>query len=192
MQPSPGDLFGDRRKALEDSFFRERDQQLLENLRMELETFESHKQLAHVSGILDDHVLKNLVKAGVRAETLAALTLIPLVEVAWADGAVAADEREAVLKAAGENGVTKGSASYELLARWLVERPDVRIIASWKEYVQALAKAMPPDAIFTMRERLIQRCRRVAEAAGGFLGLGGKVSKVEQAAIDEFERAATP
>src|SRR5687767_14362149 len=111
MQPSSGDVFGDRRKALEDSFFRERDQQLL----------------------------KNLVKAGVRADTLAALTLIPLVEVAWADGAVSADEREAVLKAAAENGVKQGSASYELLARWLAERPDVRVIASWKEYVHALA-----------------------------------------------------
>jgi hypothetical protein len=192
MQPSSGDVFGDRRKALEDSFFRERDQQLLENLRMELETFETHKQLAHVSGILDDHVLKNLVKAGVRADTLAALTLIPLVEVAWADGAVSADEREAVLKAAAENGVKQGSASHDLLARWLADRPDVRVIASWKEYVHALAKAMPADAIAVMRERLILRCRRVAEAAGGFLGLTGKISKVEQAAIDEFERAATP
>src|SRR5688500_14447118 len=133
-----GDAFGERRKALEDTFFRERDKVLLDKLRLEIETFETHRQLAHVSGILDDHVLKNLVKAGVRAETLAALTLIPLVEVAWADGAVSAEEREAVLKAAAENGIGQGSASYELLARWLAERPDVRIIASWKEYVQAL------------------------------------------------------
>lgn len=191
MQPS-GDAFGDRRKALEDTFFHERDKVLLENLRLEMETFETHRQLAHVSGILDDHVLKNLVKAGVRAETLAALTLIPLVEVAWSDGAVSAEEREAVLKGAAENGISKGSASYELLARWLAERPDVRIITSWKEYVRALAKAMPPDAIAAMRDRLIERCRRVAEAAGGFLGLTSKISKVEQAAIDEFERAATP
>ena len=191
MQPSSGDVFGDRRKALEDSFFRERDQQLLDKLRMELETVEAHKHLAHVSGILDESVLKNLVQAGVRAETLTALTLIPLVEVAWADGAVSADERNAVLKAAAENGIKQGSAAHELLARWLEDRPDVRIIASWKEYVHALAKAMPADAIAVMRERLILRCRRVAEAAGGFLGLTGKISKVEQAAIDEFERAAT-
>jgi hypothetical protein len=189
---SSGDAFGDRRKALEDTFFHERDKVLLEKLRVEIETFETHRQLAHVSGILDDHVLKNLVKAGVQAETLAALTLIPLVEVAWSDGAVSAEEREAVLKAAAENGISQGSASYELLARWLAERPDVRIIASWKEYVQALAKSMPAESIAVMRDRLIQRCRRVAESAGGFLGLTSKISKVEQAAIDQFERAATP
>jgi hypothetical protein len=186
------DIFGDRRKALEDSFFRERDQQLLDKLKLELEAVEAHRHLAHVSGILDERVLKNLVKAGVRAETLVALTLIPLVEVAWADGAVSPEERQAVLKAAAENDIKPGTAAYGLLDQWLRDRPDVRIIGSWKEYVRALAKAMPADAVAKLREAMIGRCRRVAEAAGGFLGLTGKVSKVEQAAIDEFERAATP
>jgi hypothetical protein len=186
-----GDIFGDRRRALEDSFFRERDQMLLDKLRMELETRETHRSLAHVSGILDERVLKDLVKAGVRAETLAAVALIPVVEVAWADGAVSPDERAAVLKAAAENGIEEGSASHQLLAEWLRERPDVRIIAAWKEYVGALVKAMPPDAMAKLRETMLGRCRRVAEAAGGFLGLTGKVSRVEQAAIEEFERAAS-
>ena len=191
MQNSSGDLFGDRRQALEDSFFHERDQLLLERLKLEMESVEAHKHLAHVSGILDQQVLANLVKAGVRAETLTALTLIPMVEVAWADGAVADDERQAVLKAAAENDIRPGTAAYELLDQWLRQRPDVRIIASWKEYVQALAQAMPPDSMVVMRERLIGRCRRVAEAAGGFLGLTRKISKVEQSAIDEFERACS-
>lgn len=189
MNSSSGDMFGDRRKALEDSFFRDRDQLLLDKLRLELETVEAHKHLAHVSGILDEKVLTNLVQSGVRAETLTAIALIPMVEVAWADGAVSPEERTAVLQGAAENGIKEGTASYELLARWLHDRPDVRVVASWKEYVGALAKAMPPDAILVMRERLMSRCRKVAEAAGGFLGLTSKVSKVEQSAIEEFERA---
>jgi hypothetical protein len=192
MQNPSGDVFGDRRRALEDSFFHERDQRLLENLRMELETFEAHKQLAHVSGIIDQQVLMNLVKAGVRAETLAAVSLIPLVEVAWADGAVSDEEREAVLKGAAESGIHPGNASYVLLEQWLRQRPDVRVIAAWKEYVHTLAMSMPAEAIETMRANLIGRARKVAEAAGGFLGLTSKISKVEQAALEEFERAATP
>jgi uncharacterized membrane protein YebE (DUF533 family) len=192
MQTPSGDVFGDRRKALEDSFFHERDQLLLEKLRLELETMEAHKHLAHVSGIVDQQVLLNLVKAGVRAETLAAITLIPLVEVAWADGAVADDERAAVLKGAAENGVTPGTAAHGLLEHWLRQRPDMRIIAAWKEYVHTLAKTMPPEAVATMRDTMIQRARRVAEAAGGFLNITSKISKVEQAALEEFERAATP
>lgn len=192
MTTPPGDIFGDRRKALEDSFFRERDQVLLEKLRMELETVEEHRNLAHVSGILDDKVLSNLLKAGVRGETLIAVTLIPLVEVAWADGSVSEDEREAVLKAAAENGVQEGSAAHQLLNHWLKDRPDVRIIAAWKEYVGALAKAMPADAMLVLRERLMGRMRAVAEATWSIMGLGRKISKVEHAAIEEFERATLP
>ncbi len=190
--PPISDAFGDRRRALEDSFFHERDKLLLEKLQMELETIEEHRNLAHVSGILDDKVLSNLMKAGVRAETLLAVTLIPLVEVAWADGAVSEDEREAVLKAAAENGVKEGSAAHQLLSQWLKDRPDVRIIAAWKEYVGALAKAMPANAMKVLRDRLIGRMRSVAEASWSFMGLGRKISKVEQAAIEEFERATHP
>ena len=164
MQHSSGDIFGDRRKALEDAFFRERDQQLIDKLKLELEATETHRNLAHVSGILDQRVLADLVKAGVRAETLLALTLIPLVEVAWADGSVADDEREAVLKAAAENGIKTGTAPHALLDQWLRDRPDVRVIAAWKEYVHALAKAMPAEVIAVMGERLIGRCRTVAGA----------------------------
>jgi len=192
MTTPAGDIFGDRRKALEDSFFRERDQLLLEKLRIELEALEENRHLAHVSGILDEKVLAKLVKAGVRGETLAAVTLIPLVEVAWADGAVSDDERAAVLKAAAENGVNEGSAAHELLRHWLKDRPDVRIIAAWKEYVGALAKVMPADAMLVLRERLIGRCRKVAEATGWLMGIAGNISKVEQAAIEEFERATHP
>ena len=192
MHTSLGDAFGDRRKALEDSFFRERDKVLMDKLRLELEALEENRQLAHVSGILDDKVLSNLVKGGVRAETLAAVSLIPLVEVAWADGAVSDDERAAVLKAAAENGIKEGSASHELLNHWLKDRPDVRIIASWKEYVGALAKAMPADAMHVLRDRLMGRMKNVAEATWSFMGLGRKISKVEQSAIEEFERATLP
>jgi hypothetical protein len=187
-----GDMFGDRRRALEDSFFRDRDQQLLAKLQLELEALEEHRHLAHVSGILDEKVLTKLVKAGVRAETLTAVTLIPLVEVAWADGAVSEDEREAVLKAAANDGIKEGSAAHELLKHWLQDRPDIRIIESWKEYVGALAKAMPADSMLVLRERLIGRMRTVAEATWSLMGLGRKISKVEQAAIEQFERASYP
>jgi hypothetical protein len=112
------------------------------------------------------------------------------VEVAWADGAVTDEEREAVLRAAAENGVTQGSASYELLGHWLKDRPDVRIIGAWKEYVGALAKAMPADAMLVLRERLSGRMRKVAEASRGYLGMGRKISSVELAKIEEFEQAS--
>ena len=188
MNPE-GSAFDDRRKALEDSFFRERDNVLLERLRGELHSMEAKKQLSHVSGITDDKILSNLVQAGVQAETLTALNLIPLVEVAWSDGAVSAEERAAVLKASTEAGIHPENASYHLLGKWLENRPDQHVVTAWKEYVGTLTRMMPMESVAAMRETTAQRCRRVAEAAGGFLGMGNKISKVEQSAIEEFARA---
>jgi hypothetical protein len=38
-----------------------------------------------------------------------------------------------------------------------------------------------------LKEDLLGRARDVAKAAGGLLGMGRKVSKVEQAVLDELE-----
>ncbi len=189
MQTPTGDAFGARRRALEDAFFQERDQQLVEKLRQELKMSEVTKPLSLVSGITDEKVLANLVKSGVKPETLAALGIIPMVQVAWADGTVSNEERDAVLRAAAENGVEKGSASYELLNQWLQAEPDSKMLTAWTEYFSALAKSMPLESLAVLRERIITRCRDVAKAAGGFLGLTGKISKAEQDAIEELERA---
>src|SRR5947209_2087047 len=109
------DSFRQRERALEEAFFKQRDRQLLEKPRVELSAFEEKKKLAHVSGIIEEHVLTSLEKAGVRAETLAAVGIVPMVEVAWCDGTVAPEEREAVLNAAVAQGIHPDSAAYDLL-----------------------------------------------------------------------------
>jgi hypothetical protein len=177
--------FEARGRALEEAFFKQRDQQLIDKLRGELESFEESRKLAHVSGIVQETVLMDLVKAGIKAETLAAVTTIPMVEVAWCDGAVSPAERTAVLNAAVKMGVKPGAAPYEVLERWLIDRPDSRIVAAWKEYVRELAKLMPKETIDAMHKNVLDRCVRVAEAAGGFVGIH-RISKIEQATIDDF------
>lgn len=185
--PHSGDAFSDRRRGLEEAFFKDRDQKLLDKLKGELEHLEETRKLAHVSGIVEEHVLKKLVEAGVRAETLVAVALIPQVEVAWCDGSVSLEERDAVLNAAVAQGIAADSAAYGLLLEWLTHRPDSRIVAAWREYVQELARLMPPESFAAMKSRMIDRCTRVAEAAGGFLGLA-TISRVERAAIEEFAK----
>ena len=48
-----GDAFSSRGRALEEAFFKDRDQKLLSKLKTELEHFEESKKLAHVSGIVE-------------------------------------------------------------------------------------------------------------------------------------------
>ena len=182
------DSFRQREIGLEEAFFKERDQQLLQKLRGELSAMEERRSLAHVSGIVEEHVLTSLVQAGVSAETLAAVSFIPMIEVAWCDGSVAPVERDVVISTASAQGIHPGSATFEMLAHWLDERPDPRISEAWKEYVKEMAHLMPQQSLAAMKTQMLDRCARVADAAGGFLGLE-TASKRERAKIDEFAKA---
>ena len=182
------DSFEMRRRGLEEAFFREKDQQLIETMRRELEAFDEKRSLSHVSGLIDDQVLENLVQVGVRAETLAAVSIVPLVEIAWCDGDVSSEERDAVLNAAIAHGVHADSPSYTLLKQWLEERPDPKVIAAWRDYVRALAHTLPKKSVADMRDVFMKRVQQVAAAAGGFLGLA-TVSQKERAKIEELSKA---
>jgi len=188
MNSGSFDPFKQREQAMEDAFFKERDQQLMKKMRSQLSTMEEKLKLAHVTGIVEEHVLASLVQAGVKADTLGAVALIPMVEVAWCDGNVADEERDAVLNAASGLGIRSDSASYELLSHWLSERPDPKIIGAWKEYVHEMARIMPKDSLASLKKNMLDRVNKVASSAGGFLGLS-TVSKNEQTKIDELARA---
>jgi len=182
------DSFEMRRRGLEEAFFREKDQHLIQKMRQELESLDEKRKLAHVSGLINDQVLADLVHVGVRAETLAAVGLVPLVEVAWCDGAVESEERDAVLNAAVKQGVLADSPSHALLKQWLEERPDPKVIAAWRDYVRALAHTLPKESVANMRDTFMDRVNQVAAAAGGFLGIA-TVSQKERAKIEDLSKA---
>jgi hypothetical protein len=189
MKVPERDFLADRRRALEESFFAERDRQLLEQLRGELRDLEDQRQLAHVTGITEEKVLKDLIQAGIRPETLAAVRMIPLVEVAWCDGHVSPAERRAVLDAAAAIGIEPQTACHELLASWLSSRPDAQIVGAWKEYVAGLSRVMPADSMQALRDNLFRQLRAIASAAGGILGIN-RISATEQDTIDSLIRAS--
>ncbi|HKX45152.1 MAG TPA: hypothetical protein VJP77_00410, partial [Planctomycetota bacterium] len=107
----------DREKSLEEEFFRKKEKETLEQLREKLVRDQTLAELRALSGIRDEAVLGHLADAGVRAETLLAFTLVPLVAVAWADGSVADEERAAVLRAAQSAGVAEGTVAHQTLGR---------------------------------------------------------------------------
>jgi hypothetical protein len=72
--------------------------------------------------------------------------------------------------------VSQGDVSRELFERWLSERPPANLLAMWKDYVRALMETMSAEDRRFFKGRVLDRARGVAEAAGGFLGIGSKVS----------------
>ena len=186
----PSDEFlGDRKKALEESFFARQNELLLEKRRAEKTKLAAKEALQEASQIRDDAVLTRLVELEIGPDTWTALSLIPLVEVAWADGVLEDKERRAILEAAADTGVRPGKSSYELLESWLGEKPDGRLLEVWGEYVVGIAGRLDESGRRALHEEIIGGAKRVAEAAGGILGFGNKSSSEEQAVIDKLERA---
>lgn len=181
-------ILADRKQALEEQFFARHERELIARVRQEAEETAKKEALAEASGIRDEEVLDRLAALGLDAGTVAALGLVPLVEVAWADREIQAREREAVMKAAGEAGATEGTAAHALLTGWLDQRPSPDLLEAWKGYVAALVASLDVAERQALRDGILDRARDVAGAAGGFLGMGS-VSAAERAKLEELEAA---
>jgi len=184
---SDDEFLGDRKKALEETFFAKQNAALLERMRAKREKQASIEALARASNIGDPEVLERLVELGLDAASWAALSLVPLVEVAWADGAVEARERDAILTAAAEQGIAPGSPSRTLLEGWLGVRPDAALFATWGAYATELAAQLGADQRAALRAEIVERARVIAESAGGMLRLG-RVSDAEKRVIEALEK----
>lgn len=183
------ELFDDRRRALEEQFFRSQDQKLVESMKAEAEKKQLKEGLKSVSGIQDSAVLDKLAELKIGAETLAALSIVPLVEVAWCDGELDAKEKEAILKAAAGLGIVAGSPAHGLLTGWLQKAPPMELLGAWETYTKMLCERFDAAARAKLKDELLGRAKKVAEAAGGFLGLMSKISPAEQNMLDRLARA---
>ena len=73
---------------------------------------------------------------------MAALALVPLVEVAWADGQLDRKERGAILERAKESGIGAGSMEHALLEAWLDRRPDPKLLTAWTHLVRGVGEQL--------------------------------------------------
>jgi hypothetical protein len=178
-----------RGRVLEDAFFARQEKALLESLRERERMLERKQALARASGVTDDMVLDHWVALNLGPATVAALAWVPLVLVAWADGTLDAAERKAVRDAAAEAGLAGHAEAMALLDAWLASPPSHVVEEAWRDYAHAMAAKLPADARAAMERETIGRARRIAEAAGGFLGLGNRVSAAEQSVLARLSAA---
>ena len=192
MAPDSPEVLRDRGKSLEDEFFRREDKRLLAKL-ADLKAAEvSREALAKASGVSSPEILDKLLALGIKAETVAALSIVPLVEVAWADGSLDAKERQAVLDRARVSGVGPGSTAQALLEAWLERRPDPQLLDAWTHMVRGIRDQLGPDEAARLKAGLLDQARAVASASGGVLGMGSKVSSAEAAMLARLEAAFAP
>jgi len=189
MVPGMADVtLEDRGKALEDQFFDKENAQKIAAMKDKFDDQRSREDLRKASGMTDDAVLDKLVDLGLRSNTIAALSLVPLVAVAWADGEIQDNERTAILQGAHGKGLESGTDGYELLQGWLKKKPSDDLFGAWESYIKALTSQLNEEQNRLLKNQIVGFAKMVAAAAGGILGFG-KVSGDEEKVLTRIEAA---
>lgn len=138
-------------------------------------------------GIHDQRLARELIRTGIRPNTLRLLHLIPTVEVAWSDGNMSEEERSTILDIASKRGIHPGSEAYFRLEHWLDEEPDREVFHNGLEAVIATLKYRSPIEAEALSRELLQRCELVAKASASMFGLGPRLSAREQKALEKLQ-----
>ncbi|MEZ4368477.1 MAG: hypothetical protein R2939_19690, partial [Kofleriaceae bacterium] len=161
-------------------------QKKLDALRAQQDAKATRDELRRASGMTDDAVLDQLVALGLRGNTVAALSLVPLIWVAWADGSIQENERETILQGAHGKGLERGTDGHALLTSWLAKRPEPGLFDAWRSYVKALASELNDEQNRKLKNEIVGFAKLIASVDGGFLGIR-KVSAAEEKTLADIE-----
>ncbi len=95
------------------------------------------------------------------------LFLVPLVETAWAHGAIARNEKQLIFTAAREENIDEKHFLNETLDELLVYQPGQQFFDYSRSLIKAELAAMTVKERESKRAKILDRCRQVAAAAGG-------------------------
>ncbi len=128
-------------------------------------------------------VAQEAMELGFDAETARVLPLVPLIQVAWADGKVTTRQFEKVKKKAKRYGVQKDTPAYEFLELLLHEEPTGLFFDRVNQVIRNIVDEDPGGKVSS---NVLSWSKAVAQSSGGFFGLTNPISNNERAVLDEF------
>jgi hypothetical protein len=185
----PATGFDERRNAFEEEYFKTKDASVMAKLKQVFEAKISKDELRKTAGINDEAVLDRLVKLNINGNLLAAFKLLPLVEIAWADGSVDKEEARIVRDAAIKAGVPATGPAMERMEEWLHRGPSPDGRKAWYMFAEELRNTLTAAELDGFRTELLKYAKDVAQASGGVLGLFGQISPGEKRVLDEVTKA---
>ena len=145
--------------------------------------FKAQREIA-AAGVRDDDLARQLAEVGFDGDTIRVLVFIPLVEVAWADGAIQQSERDAIAALMDERGLEEGSRARALVEGWLAEEPCDALYTRGRALVSQIvndARDRHDDAHW-----ILMAARDIAIASTNVyaqLGLDSSITEQEEAVI---------
>jgi hypothetical protein len=171
----------------EEEYFRRKDRELLEKMRAAGAAEQTRKALGSATGIQEPALLQELESLGFAPETIALLPLVPVLQVAWAEGGVSTAERTMIVNLARQRGIQPGTAADARLTEWLDTRPSEDTFRKASRLIAAMLNQPAAAGQQLTADELIRYCEQIAAASGGLFGIG-KVSAEERAALEQIAR----
>ncbi|MEQ1572528.1 MAG: hypothetical protein ABMA64_43310, partial [Myxococcota bacterium] len=142
----------------------------------------------------DRELLAALEGLGLSREHHRAALLLPLIEVAWADGRIQRAERRRLLAIAKRHHLALPEGWLE---RWLGRKPSKKAFLAAHTAVLALMARHDPDpssdaarmAIDLRSTHLLRLCEEVAASAGGLFGFAFSISPAERDCIEQIAQS---
>jgi hypothetical protein len=104
-------------------------------------------------------------KLGYKPETIKLIFLVPLIQVAWAEGYLQRSERKMILRFAGDLEIKPETEEYELLNILLDERPLDEFFTQAANILKTWLDLLPANESEKLRETLHDACLKVAKAS---------------------------
>jgi hypothetical protein len=157
------------RRSHEEDYFLKKDRELIQKIQEREKAERELRELGERVGITDPEISRELADLGFTTETVKLLPLIPVLEMAWAEGGVTDAERKMVVEVARTRGIEAESAADRQLSEWLGRRPAEAVFRRAGRLINALFASggrvsLTPDDI-------INYCEAIAEASGGIFGI---------------------
>jgi hypothetical protein len=189
MSTGPHDAFAARAAGFEESYFRKKDAEMVEKLQQVFQAKRDREELRRLTNITSEEVLDRLMAVEAKGEMLTAFKLLPLVEIAWADGSCDKVEADAVVAAAIKHGIPADSQALQRVREWLARGPDPEARKAWYMYAQELRKTLSPAELKTFRDDLVETAQKIAALSGGLFDSFFKVSKDEKKVLQKMTEA---
>jgi hypothetical protein len=182
------DGLSDQGRKREEDYFRKRDRELIERMRQAAAAEQSRRELEAKTGLQDPEMLRDLQELGFTPDTIALLPIVPILQVAWAEGGVSDAERKLIVQLARARGIAAGSAADGQLNEWIERRPSADVFSSATRLIRAMLDR-PTEAVGHLSaDDVIKYSESIASASGGLFGIG-KISAEERATLAQIAAA---
>jgi hypothetical protein len=182
------DYLNDRERSMEDDYFRKKDQELIEKMRQAAAAERRTNEFIARIGVSDPVLLEDLKDLGFTPDTAAVLPLVPILEMAWAEGGITPAERTLLISVARQRGILEGSPADLLLASWMANQPSPDTFARATRLIRALLDSGVAPISSMTADEIIEHSESIAAASGGIFGFG-KISSEERATLGKIVNA---